>query len=372
MRPTLLVTNDFPPRTGGIQSYVHELATRLPTGKLVVYAPSWPQSAEFDAAQPFPVYRHPTSLMLPTRQVARRAAELIDRHQLTAAWFGAAAPLAMLAPALRRAGLRRTVASTHGHEVGWAMLPGSRQVLRRIGNANDVITFVSRYARGRIAAALGPMAALEYLPPGVDTSVFAPNVQQRAAIRARHGLDDAPTLVCISRLVTRKGQDQLIRALPRIRQQIPRARLLIVGGGPKRDRLDHLAAGLGEAVVFAGRVDVDELPAYYNAGDVFAMPCRTRGKGLDVEGLGIVFLEASACGLAVIAGDSGGAPETVRPERSGLVVDGRDIEQLAAACIQLLADPDRARHWGSAGRASVTKNWNWRASADRLAQLLST
>ncbi|MET3804996.1 phosphatidylinositol alpha-1,6-mannosyltransferase [Nakamurella sp. UYEF19] len=374
MRRTLLVTNDFPPRQGGIQSYVQALSERLPAQDLVVYAPAWPGAAEFDAAQRFEVVRHPGSLMLPVPSVARRAAELIRRHHLEAVWFGAAAPLALLTPTLRRAGIVRSVASTHGHEVGWSMLPGSRQALRSIGRHVDVVTFVSRYARGRIAAALGPMAALEYLPAGVDTEVFAPDPVGRARIRAQFGLGDRPVVVCISRLVARKGQDVLIKALPAIIASVPGAVLLVVGDGPDRAALERSAADLGVAdhVVFTGAVPWLELPAHYAAADVFAMPCRTRGGGLDVEGLGIVFLEASAMELPVVAGDSGGAPEAVLDGATGVVVPGRDVDAVAAAVVELLTDRDTARQWGTAGREWITGHWDWQRSADRLASLLSS
>ncbi len=373
MRRTLLVTNDFPPRAGGIQSYVQALAERMPADDLVVYAPSWPGAAEFDARQEFEVVRHPGSLMLPVPSVARRAAALVERHRAEAVWFGAAAPLALLTPTLRRAGVVRAVASTHGHEVGWSMLPVSRQALRVIGNNVDVVTYVSRYARDRISAALGPMAALEYLPPGVDTEVFHPDPVGRSRIREALGLGDRPVIVCISRLVARKGQDVLIRALPQILRSVGDALLLVVGDGPDRESLGRLAVdvGVAESVVFAGAVPWLELPAHYAAGDVFAMPCRTRGRGLDVEGLGIVFLEASAMGLPVVAGDSGGAPEAVRPRETGVIVDGRDVSAVAHEVGALLADRARARRWGEAGRDWITGRWNWQRSADRLAALLS-
>ena len=371
MRRTLLITNDFPPRTGGIQSYVHALAARLPADRLVVYAPAWAGSAEFDAAQPFPVVRHPTSLMLPTPAVAQRAAALVREHRASAVWFGAAAPLALLAPGLRRHGVVRTVASMHGHEVGWSMLPGARQALRRIGTTNDVLTYVSDFARRRTAASLGPMAALEYLPPGVDADLFAPSRHGRALIRARYGIADAPVLVCVSRLVRRKGQDVLIGSMAAIRRVIPDAVLLIVGDGPDRRHLEHLAAQAPPgSVVFTGSVVGEELPWHVGAGDVFAMPCRTRGGGLDVEGLGIVFLEASACSLPVIAGDSGGAPEAVIPDQTGVVVDGRDRAAVERAAIDLLGDPATRSRWGEAGRRWVRDRWTWRRSADRLAVLL--
>jgi len=374
VRRTLLITNDFPPRSGGIQSYVQSLAERLPAGELVVYAPDWSGAAEYDARQPFPVFRHSKSLMLPSRAVRCRAMELIREHRLNAVWYGAAAPLSLLTPALRTAGIVRTVASTHGHEVGWSMVPGARGALRRIGQSNDVITFVSQFARRRISAALGPDAALEYLPPGVRVDTFRPDPAAGRMIRERHGVaPKAPLLLSVSRLVTRKGQDSLIRAVPVIADKVPNLRVLIVGDGPDAPRLRGLVADLGltNLVIFAGQVDWADLPAHYAAGDVFAMPCRTRGSGLDVEGLGIVFLEASASGLPVIAGESGGAPETVLAGRTGVVVDGRDVRAVALAAIDLLRHPDRAACWGANGRAWVSAQWNWDRSATRLVELLS-
>ncbi|MFD7659442.1 glycosyltransferase family 4 protein [Actinosynnema sp. NPDC059797] len=374
MRRTLLVTNDFPPRPGGIQAYLHALAVRLPD--LVVYAPSWSSPAgshpEFDEVQPFEVVRHPGTLMLPTPDVVRRAEDIARGARCDAVWFGAAAPLALMAPRLRAAGAERVVASTHGHEVGWSMLPGARQALRRIGSDVDVVTFVSRYTRSRFAAAFGPMAALEHLPSGVDTSVYRPDPAARADVRARYGLGDRPVVVCVSRLVPRKGQDVLVRALPDIRRRVPGAALLVVGGGPYRATLEKLAAteGVGEHVVFTGSVPWEELPAHYNAGDVFAMPCRTRGRGLDVEGLGIVYLEASASGLPVVAGRSGGAPETVLDGVTGHVVDGREVAGVASAVAELLADPGTAAKMGEAGREWVTRHWRWDDLADRLAGLI--
>ena len=234
MRRTLLITNDFPPRSGGIQSYVQALAERLPADELVVYAPAWPGSTEYDAQQHFPIYRHGNSLMLPGREVRRRAIELIREHRLEAVWYGAAAPLSLLTPALRPEGVVRTVASTHGHEVGWSMVPGARTALRRMGRSNDVITFVSHYARRRISAALGPDAALEYLPPGVRADTFRPDPGCPADHPpAARGGGAAPLLLSVSRLVARKGQDSLIRAVPAIARAVPGLRVLIVGDGPE-------------------------------------------------------------------------------------------------------------------------------------------
>ncbi|MFD3593260.1 glycosyltransferase family 4 protein [Nocardia sp. NPDC058640] len=374
MARTLLVTNDFPPRPGGIQSYLQALSHQLPPEDLVVYAPRWRGDSheKFDAAQKFQVVRHPSTLMLPTPAVIKQAGALLREHQCDTVWFGAAAPLAAMSPMLRRAGAQRILASTHGHEVGWSMLPGSRQVLRSIGEHTDVITYVSKYTRGRFASAFGPHAALEHLPPGVDPSEFRPDPAAREELRARYGLGDRPTVLCLSRLVPRKGQDMLIVAMNEIRERVDGAVLVIAGGGPYEPRLRALSEALGvqDSVVFTGRVPSGELAAHHTLADVFAMPCRTRGAGLDVEGLGIVFLEASATGVPVVAGDSGGAPETVREGETGLVVHGRSVSQISDAIVELLTDRDKAAAMGAAGRAWVEQNWHWDRQGARLRELL--
>jgi phosphatidyl-myo-inositol dimannoside synthase len=372
MGRTLLITNDFPPRPGGIQQFVHNLAVRRPAGSVVVYASTWKGAAKFDAEQPFEVVREDTSMLLPTPRVAKRAAELSRAHGCDTVWFGAAAPLGLLADGLRRnGGIGRAVALTHGHEIGWAALPGARQLLRRIARGNDVVTYLGEYQRIRLDRALHGLTELHRLAPGVDVDTFHPGVDG-GAVRARHGLSDRPVIVCVSRLVPRKGQDMLIRALPMVRRRVPGAALLLVSGGPYRKKLEGLARaqGVESDVVFTGSVPWAELPAHYAAGDVYAMPCRTRAAGLDVEGLGIVYLEASATGLPVVGGDSGGAPDAVLEGETGFVVGGRDVASLADRLTDLLADPERAKAMGAAGRAWVEREWRWETQAARLASLL--
>ncbi|WP_329199419.1 glycosyltransferase family 4 protein [Streptomyces sp. NBC_01435] len=380
MDKTLIVTNDFPPRPGGIQAFLHNMALRLDPGRIVVYASTWKRSPEglaataaFDAEQPFPVVRDPTTMLLPTPRVTRRAVRLLREHGCTSVWFGAAAPLGLMAPALRRAGARRLVATTHGHEAGWAQLPAARQLLRRIGEGTDTITYLGEYTRSRIAPALTAAAAarMAQLPPGVDEKTFHPD-SGGSRVRAGLGLSDRPVVVCVSRLVPRKGQDTLILAMPAILAQVPDAVLLIVGGGPYAEELKRLAAqtGVAESVRFTGPVPWEELPAHYGAGDVFAMPCRTRRGGLDVEGLGIVFLEASATGLPVVAGDSGGAPDAVLDGETGWVVRGDSVEESADRIVTLLRDPELRRRMGERGRAWVEEKWRWDLLAERLRALL--
>ncbi|MEV8069195.1 glycosyltransferase family 4 protein [Streptomyces sp. NPDC085995] len=381
MRKTLVVTNDFPPRPGGIQAFLHNMALRLDPDRLVVYASTWNRSAEgrrataaFDAEQPFTVVRDRTTMLLPTPDATRRATGLLREHGCTAVWFGAAAPLGLMAPALRRAGAERLVATTHGHEAGWAQLPGARRLLRRIGESTDTLTYLGEYTRSRIARALTPAAAarMAQLPPGVDEKTFHPG-SGGAQVRARLGLSDRPVVVCVSRLVRRKGQDTLIRALPRILAAEPDTVLLIVGGGPYEKDLRRLAAetGVAASVRFTGAVPWAELPAHYGAGDVFAMPCRTRRGGLDVEGLGIVYLEASATGLPVVAGDSGGAPDAVLDGETGWVVRGAGPEEAADRIVTLLGDAELRRRMGERGREWVLEKWRWDLLAERLKELLA-
>jgi phosphatidylinositol alpha-1,6-mannosyltransferase len=372
MGRTLLITNDFPPRPGGIQQFVHNLAVRRPPGSLVVYASTWPEAAKFDADQPFEVVRENTSMLLPTPRVARRAVALARAYDCDTVWFGAAAPLGLLAGELRnRTGITRAVGLSHGHEIGWAALPGARQLLRRIARGTDVITYLTDFQRVRLDDALHGLTELRRLAPGVDVDPFHPSADG-SGVRERYRLGDRPVIVCISRLVPRKGQDMLIRALPLVRREIPDAALLLVSGGPYRRKLEALAREqrVTSDVIFTGSVPWSELPAHYAAGDVYAMPCRTRRFGLDVEGLGIVYLEASATGLPVIGGDSGGAPDAVLDGETGYVVGGRDVPALAGRLVELLGNPEKARAMGAAGRAWVEREWRWETQAARMANLL--
>jgi phosphatidylinositol alpha-1,6-mannosyltransferase len=374
MRRTLIVTNDFPPRQGGIQSFIHELARRLPPADLTVYAPKWNGAPEFDARQPFEVVRHPTSLMIPSPGVTRRAAQLARSRRAEVVIFGAAAPLALITPAVRHAGVQRAIGITHGHEAGWAALPVARTLLRRIGEQTDVLTYLGDYFRVRLSGALTPAAAarMTRLHPGVDASTFQPDQAARAAIRDRYGLAGRPVVVCVSRLVRRKGQDTLIRAWPAVKKRVPGAALLIVGAGPYAADLHRLGerTGVPASVHFTGSVPPAELAAHYAAGDVFAMPCRTRRGGLDVEGLGLVYLEASATGLPVVGGDSGGAPDAILDGESGYVVGGTDVAALSARLVALLSDPAGAKALGDKGRAWVENEWSWDQAATTLRTLI--
>ncbi|MEU4176093.1 glycosyltransferase family 4 protein [Streptomyces sp. NPDC026589] len=398
-RRTLVVTNDFPPRQGGIETFVHAMTSRFPTDSVVVYTSAEPGAAAHDAALPHLVVRDPARTLLPVPRVAARAVEIARRHGCDSVWFGAAAPLGLLADRLRReSGVRRAVATTHGHEVWWARTPGARTLLRRIGDRVDTVTYLGEATRAPIAAALGPAAArrMVRLAPGVDAEAFrvreaahdavrewprdavrsgaGEGIRPRAGgVRERYGLGGRPVILCAARLVPRKGQDTLIRALPAVRRAIPGAVLLLTGDGPYARPLRRLAAdtGVADAVVLAGGQPHAAMPEHYAACDVFAMPCRTRRRGLEVEGLGIVFLEAAAAGLPVLVGDSGGAPDTVRDGETGHVVDGRDVAAVADRLVALLRDREGARAMGEKGRAWVREAWGWEGAYDTLAGLLT-
>ncbi|ADB31868.1 glycosyl transferase group 1 [Kribbella flavida DSM 17836] len=365
----LVITNDFPPRQGGIETFVRSLCDELPADELVVLTSHEPGDTQYDASLPFRVVRDRSTMLLPTPRITRYAVQVLREYGADRVVFGAAAPLGLMGPALRRAGARRIVALTHGHETWWAGLPGSRQALRRIGAAADVVTTVSSWCEQRIAPALSPGTRIERLTPGVDTARFFPGCGGDA-VRRRLGLGDRPVVVCVSRVIARKGQDTLIRAWPRVLADVPDAVLLLVGDGPVRARLELLAEPLGESVRFAGAVPWQDIPPYVDAGDVFAMPCRTRRFGLEPEALGIVTLEAAATGKPVVIGDSGGTGDTVRHGRTGYLVDPYNPVATAVRLVELLTDPVRAKMLGEAGRQWVAAEWSWARSGAELRNLL--
>ncbi|MDJ0363347.1 glycosyltransferase family 4 protein [Rhodococcus sp. H29-C3] len=372
MKTTLIITNDFPPRQGGIETFVQAMAARVPGNNVVVYTSSESGAAAYDATLPFPVIRDSAHMLLPTPRVTRRAMEIVNEYGCDRAWFGAAAPLAAMAPALRRGGVQRVVPTTHGHEIWWCRAPGTRRIMRCIGDHVDVITYLGEYTRRHIAPAVGSHAQLVRLAPGVDASTFRPEPVKARNVREHHDLVGRKVILCVSRLVARKGQDALIRALPDIQRETPEAALLIVGDGPDRRRPSKLAKQNGcGPVVFAGGLDHLSTAAYYATADVFAMPCRTRKQGLEAEGLGIVFLEAAASGLPVVVGNSGGAPDTVIDGKTGTVVDGTNVTAIATAISALLVDPAKGSAMGQAGRNWMQEQWSWDASADRLTELLT-
>ena len=376
MGRTLVITNDFPPRPGGIQTFGYEIVRRFDPESVTVLTSNWEGAAEFDTAQDFKIVRANTQTLVPSKSTLSMAREIVVAENITRVLFGAAAPLGLLAAPLRKLGVTNIVGMTQGHETGWAMTPGTRQALRKIGNDTDYLTYISEYTHKKIAKALSPDAAarMRRIVPGVNVTEFSPgNLSSGNQLRTELGWTDRPVIVCVSRLMARKGQDELIRALPKIHQTAPNASLIIVGDGPYRKDLERLVKKLGleNFVHLTGKVSQTELSKWYAAGDIFAMPCRTRMGGWDVEGLGIVFLEGSATGLPVIVGDSGGAVDAVIDGETGYLVDGTNTAEIADRIAYLFANPDVAKKMGNAGRNWVTQEWTWDQNFKKLDGLLS-
>lgn len=364
---TLLVTNDYPPRVGGIQRTLEALVAQLPADRVAVFCPDGGGETEpFDALAPYRVLRQPEGFLWPTPEIARRLEAAVRATRSEVVLFGATYPLALLGPRLARADVPY-LAAAHGFEYWLSIAPGTHAAMRyATSRATRVPVMCSEFIARTVRTAVPGQVPVSVLYPGADADVFRPDLPT-ADLRDRHDLGNRPLVVCVSRLVARKGQDALIEGMPRIRRSVPDATLLIVGGGPDERRLRAMAARApGGSVVFAGQVPEADLPRYYALADVFAMPCRTRLAGMEVEGWGNVFIEAAACGKPVVVGDSGGAREALVDGETGFLVDGRDVAQIADSIAGLLADPARARAMGEAGRARVLRDHSWPSIAHTL------
>lgn len=318
------------------------------------------------------VIRDRAKILLPTPRVSRSVSKIIKELEIDVVAFGAAAPLAIMSAAFRRAGAKRIIALTHGHEVWWSKVFPFTLIMRRIGTTTDALTYLGEFTRNAISHSLTSRAAssMVKIAPGIDTEHFSP--VDSTQLKASLGLSEKKIIVCVGRLVHRKGQDKLIESMVAIVQEIPSAHLLLVGEGPYREYLTKLVAKLHleNYVTFIGRIQFADLPAYICVGDIFAMPSRSRFAGLEVEGLGIVYLEASACGLPVIAGASGGAPDAVIDGVTGKVVDGLDCAEIAVAVIEMLNNPTQSQAMGLEGRRWVEEKWRWQIWADEFTKLL--
>ena len=367
---TLLVTNDFPPRVGGIQRTLHALVRELPADRMTVLAPSWQGSEAFDAVEPYSIVRGPQRFLLPTPATRRLLMDLVAGSGAQVVVFGAAVPLAAMGPSLASRGIPYLVAA-HGFDYWLSLVPGAHAGLAYMtSRAARVPVMCSAFIARVVRTAVPDGVPVSVMYPGADVEAFRPGIPTDR-IRERHGLAGRPVVACVSRLVVRKGQDVLIRAMSLVRRRVPEAVLLVVGDGPHRSTLERMAARAPSgSVAFAGQVSEADLPSYYAVGDVFAMPCRTRLGGLEVEGWGNVFIEAAACGRPVVVGDSGGARESVVDGETGVLVDGRSVEQVADAVSGLLEDPALAEHMGRAGRERVEGFYTWPRAAAQLGRWL--
>ena len=374
--PVLFVTNDFGPRAGGIETFVIGLIERRPFGSTIVYTSSQVDSVEYDAMwrekYGVTVIRDRAKILLPTPRVARKLARIIKDQRVVVAAFGAAAPLGLLSASMKRAGVEKTIALTHGHEVWWAKVFPFNLAMRRIAATVDTLTYLGDFTQRAISRSISKKSAKEMvrIAPGIDVDHFSP--VDSSKLRKELNLEGKKVIVSVGRLVHRKGQDHLILSLPEIVKRVPNAHLLMVGKGPYLDHLAKLVAlnKLEDHVSFIGRIQYAELPQFICVGDVFAMPSRSRFGGLEVEGLGIVYLEASACGLPVVAGVSGGAPDAVIEGVTGVVVNGTDNSEITDAIVSLLNDSERAKKMGKAGREWIVDNWRWEIWSAQFNKLL--
>ncbi len=359
----LLVTNDFPPKLGGIQSYLWELWRRLDPDSFTVLTTPHADSPAWDDEQAFRVERTREPVLLPTRSLSRRIDALADQVGADLVVLDPALPLGHLGPGLERP----YGVVVHGAEVTVpGRLPGVQLDLRRTLRGAELVVAAGHYPAAEARRAAGRELPIVVVPPGVDTERFVPlDASRRAEARVEFGLDpDAPLVVSVSRLVPRKGMDVLIRAVAGVADRIPDVGLAIAGHGRDRGRLERLADRHGSPTRFLGRVGDDRLPLLYGCADVFAMLCRNRWFGLEQEGFGIVFLEAAACGVPQVAGASGGSAEAVDHEETGFVIDpANDPAAASRAISQILSDPTLAGRLGAESRSRAESHYSY----DRLA-----
>jgi phosphatidylinositol alpha-1,6-mannosyltransferase len=366
----LLVTNDFPPKIGGIQSYLYELWRRLPPESTTVLTTAHADAEAFDAVQPFRIERTGESFLVPTPMLAKRIDALAAEVDARVVLLDPAWPLGAIGPLLERP----FGVVLHGAEVTIpARLPFVQLLLRATMRKSRIVIAAGGYPAEQGAAAAGRPLETVVVPPGVDTDRFVPLVgEARTAARERFGMEPGTVVVsCISRLVPRKGVDHLIQATARLSEDYPSLRVVVGGEGRDRSRLEQMAAAMGAPVTFLGRVAEEDLPALYAASDVFAMVCRDRWMGLEQEGFGIVFLEAAATAVPAIAGRSGGSAEAVVDGTTGIVVDHpTDVDAIEDALASLLDDPGRRARLGAAGRERVVRSFGYDHLAATLQQAL--
>lgn len=366
----LLVTNDFPPKVGGIQSLLWEWWRRLPADQFAVLTSPYKGAREWDAEQPFRVERIRESVLLPHPLMVKRINDLARDFGADFVVLDPAVPLGIVGPSLE---LPYAVV-LHGAEVTVpGRIPVSKQVLGRVLRGAIHCIAAGHYPAAEAARAAGKSLPVTVVHPGVDTERFRPlDDAARGVVREKFGIArDAELIVGVSRLVPRKGFDVAIAAAARLARNRPKLELVIAGAGRDEDRLARLARDRGAPVRFLGRVPFDELPLVYGCADVFTMVCRNRWLGLEQEGFGIVFLEAAACGVPQVAGHSGGAAEAVEHGVTGLVVDDPDnIDRVVDAFVELLDDPQRRRAMGDAGRQRAVDQFSYDVLAAHLWETL--
>ena len=389
----LLITNDYPPKLGGIQIYLWELWRRLPADRVSVYTRDYPGTQEFDAGEDYHIIRETRFPLLPTPAVRRRAEEIIAEVKPR---------LVLIDPALPLGAIGRKLSVPYGLVLHGAegtiptQLPMLRSAMNRVVGGAEFVISASQWASDMVSPATAasktssplkqdtdrfrpntakaaPQTPFHYIPPGVDTARFHPHSEaQKSAARQRFGLgEDALVLLSVSRLVPRKGMDNLIKSAAGLQRDHPNLELVIAGGGRDLSRLQAIAKRAGANVKFLGRVADEDLPSLYGSADIFAMLCRERWGGLEQEGFGVVFLEAAASGIPQIAGDSGGAAEAVAHGETGFVVPAhRQNAYMADALRDLVESPALRQQMGSQARQRAELEFSYDLLAERLQKVL--
>jgi phosphatidylinositol alpha-1,6-mannosyltransferase len=366
-----VITNDFPPRKGGIQTFIEQLLSQQYPRSLVVFTSNWSGAAEYDATLPYDVIRIRGNLLLPTPKRIREAKRLAKRYDCDQVLFGALAPLGLMSGSLKRFGIKNIVAITHGHEAGWAKIPLLRTLLKLSAAKVDVVTYLTQYTKEMILPLLPSETKTIQLTPAVDVNRYQPvDPVRKVALKEKFHLANNLVMLGLSRLMPRKGFDSIIELMPKLVTEFPELKFVVAGGGPDKDRLIELAkkCKVSDHILFLGSIPYDELPQVYQMADVFAMPCRSRFFGLDVEGFGIVYLEAAATGLAVIAGNSGGAVEAVLPGITGELADHKSLETKLK---MLLGGKQLREKYGQQGRRWVETEFSLVSRGEILSQQLN-
>ena len=366
----LLVTNDFPPKVGGIQSYLWELWRRLDVETFAVLTTPYAGMDRFDAEQPFEIIRDPARVLLPTRAQIRRVNEHAARIGADLVLLDPVLPIGFIGPRLDRP----YGVVVHGAEVTVAAQSRiGRAAMSKVLRGAQLVVAAGSYPAAEAVRVAGRPLPSVVVPPGVDIGRFRPlDIAARREARCQFGLPiDAPVVVSVSRLVPRKGMDVLIEASARLRATFPDLVVAVGGTGRDRRRLERLVHDTDAPVRFLGKVADEDLPTLYGSADVFAMLCRNRWAGLEQEGFGIVFLEAAACGVAQIAGDSGGVADAVVDGTTGLVVtDPRSIGDATAALRRILGNDVWRRQLGDAARDRAVEHFAYPVLATSLAASL--
>lgn len=366
----LLVTNDFPPKIGGIQNYLWELWRRLPPDDVIVHTTPYRGAGEFDAQQRYTVIRSREPWLLPSPVLAKRVDSIAAEHSVDLVLIDPAVPAGLIGPHLHHP----YGVILHGAEVTIpGRIPLSRQLLSRVLDKSVGVIAAGGYPAAEAERAIGRELSTSIIPPGVDVDRFVPlSDSERVSARAALGLPTTgPLVVSVSRLVPRKGMDTLIRSSVEIQKRHPGVTVAIAGKGRDTKRLTSLISELEAPVKLLGRVPDADMPALYGCGDVFTMLCRSRWAGLEQEGFGIVFLEAAAAGVPQVAGRSGGAHEAVVHRGTGLIVDNPgDVAEAAGAISDLLDNPDQRSEMAAAGRARAVSDFSYDVLAQRLAEAI--